>query len=76
MTDIGVVKTVIKFLGWLAVLLVLIVGVLAWRILSKDKISPEDTSVLTPLVGLAGTAIGAVGALLVSTHSSPPDEPE
>lgn len=72
MTDTATVRQVIRFLGWLALILCFGAILLAFRIIDGGKITPEQVSVLTPIVGLAGTSLGAIGALLVSTHSVDP----
>lgn len=62
----NVVKLVVAILGVIAVLMA--GGLLALAILEKH---PGDV-LLTALVGLANAALGALGALLVSTREAQP----
>lgn len=72
MTDTGTVRQVIRYLGLVTLLLCCGVIYLAAHVLNKKTITAEEVSLLTPLVGLAGTAVGVLGALLVHTGSVDP----
>jgi hypothetical protein len=65
------VQTVVMFIGGVAVLLVLGTLYLVHEVISLDKITPASVAVLTSVSGLAGTAIGSLASMLVSTRPSP-----
>jgi hypothetical protein len=75
-TDLSIVKLVVLFLGICATLLILGTLGLVYKVLDTPKIDPTSVAVLTGVSGLAGTTIGSLGSLLVSTRSSPPAAPD
>lgn len=77
MTDRRTIQMVIALLGSCALLLV--VGSMALTLVvirqaGERDVTPTAVAVLGSVTGLAGTALGALGSLLVSTRSMPPEE--
>ena len=62
------VHLIVRFLG--AATLVSIAGVIALAAFGVDAV------IVTPVVGLAGTALGSLGSQLSSLRSTPPHEPQ
>lgn len=77
MTDRSTIRAVIRYLGLVALVLVLGDIVLMREILNasrgREAIDPAVVGLFASMTGLTGGAIGALGSMLVSTRSS--DEP-
>lgn len=72
MTDAATVQLVIRYLGRAACALIAgIIGLTTLLILRRFEPSTAVTSLLSGLSTLAGTVMGALGTLLVSTRSGP-----
>lgn len=73
MTEIAVVKKVINYLGVAVVILTVGSVYVLVRILDasggRDTVDPAVIGLFASLTGLTGTAVGALGAMLVSTKT-------
>lgn len=73
-TDSRTVLTVIYFLGTTTLVLVGGSMLLVYALVSPGRpIDPTAVAVLSTITGLAGTAVGALASLLVSTRSGQDD---
>lgn len=79
MTEPSVVRSVVRFLGLLAIILCIGDIVLVREIIHQGAgagtVDPAAVAALSGVGTLAGAAVAALGALLVSTRSGPPEPP-
>lgn len=78
MTDRRTVLTVIYLLGACTLLLVTgsmgLTYVVIHQAAAGGPVDPTSVAVLSGVTGLAGTCVGALASMLVSTRSAPPGE--
>jgi hypothetical protein len=70
-TDTRVVRTVVYFLGTAALALIAGLLWLVHSVIARDQPTAESIAMISSVGTLAGTTLGALGALLVSTRSGP-----
>lgn len=79
-THIDVIRQVIRYLGMCAVIMVTGVvlgfGCILWLSKGKGTVDVSVAAIFASLTGLAGTALGGLGSMLVSTSSTNEDQPQ